>query len=257
MAFSHGKDIVVFLDGINISSYFKDITAGQEVDTPEVTTFGKTARVYIPGLKDDTVSLGGYFDGGTGAIEEILEPLLGNATGAILTVGWNGTTIGNRGVHITVLESSLETSGGVDDPVELSAEFTTKASLERGIFLRPHTTLQTANNGTGSPATDVYNGTSVDNGAASTGGYDAVLQCFQGNGALATLDVIIEHSANNSSWSTLATFTQRTQVGAVGAQRLTATGSVSRYVRATGTLTIPAGVNTTPGWAWTVSFARL
>lgn len=50
------------------------------------------------------------------------------------------------------------------------------------------------------------------------------------SGTTPTLDVVIEHSLDNSNWSTLKTFTQVTTTD--GYERLTLTTSVGRYVRA-------------------------
>jgi hypothetical protein len=59
-----------------------------------------------------------------------------------------------------------------------------------------------------------------------------------------SVDVAIQHSADNSTWSNLIDFGS---IAAVGAQRLTATGTVNRYLRAitgSGTFTsITFGIN--------------
>jgi len=74
-------------------------------------------------------------------------------------------------------------------------------------------------------------GASVDNGAATTGGYIAFLHIPQTTGAIAsnTWSFIVEHSSNDSSFSTLATFTA--DGSAITAERLEGSGTVNRYVR--------------------------
>lgn len=88
-------------------------------------------------------------------------------------------------------------------------------------------------------------GSSHDNAAATTAGYHAhlhVLATSSGNFA-----ITIEHSSNDSAWSTLATFTST--AGSITAERVTGSGTVNRYVRSV--LTRTAGTITT-----VITFAR-
>ena len=59
--FRHGKNVRVFVDEFDFSSYFNDVTASTTVETAETSTFGSSAKEYISGLKDGTVSLSGMF----------------------------------------------------------------------------------------------------------------------------------------------------------------------------------------------------
>jgi hypothetical protein len=92
------------------------------------------------------------------------------------------------------------------------------------------------------------NGTSVDNAAGTTNGGIAHLHVTDVSGTTPTLAVVIQHSTNNSTWSTLASFTTAT---AATSERITFTGTVNRYVRASYT----AG-GTTPSFTSQVSLAR-
>ncbi len=81
-------------------------------------------------------------------------------------------------------------------------------------------------------------GSSHDNEAATSNGFHAhlhVLATASGNFA-----ITIEDSADDSSWSTIATFTST--AGSIAAERQTGTGTVERYVRAV--LTRTAGTIT-------------
>lgn len=70
-------------------------------------------------------------------------------------------------------------------------------------------------------------GVSIDQGAASTAGAHANLHVLASSGG--TWALIIEHSTDDSSWSTLMTFSSTG--AAVGAEQQTVTGTVNRYVR--------------------------
>lgn len=81
--------------------------------------------------------------------------------------------------------------------------------------------------------TTATSGTTVDDGAGTALGAQAYLQVttFSGTG----VDIIVEHSTDNSSWSTLIDFGTQ---NAIGSSRVatSATATVNRYVRAsTGT----------------------
>lgn len=75
--------------------------------------------------------------------------------------------------------------------------------------------------------TGATDGTDLDNGADSTYGLQAYLQVTAFTGTDCTVKV--EHSADNSSWSDLITFTQTT--AAPQADRQAVTGTVDEYLR--------------------------
>ena len=62
MAFKQGKDTKIYVNSSNYSSYFNNADATRTADTAESTTFGNSAKTYIAGEKDGTVSLTGFFD---------------------------------------------------------------------------------------------------------------------------------------------------------------------------------------------------
>ena len=62
MAFAHGTVAVITVNSVNISTYCNTDSLETEAETAEVTTLGKTAKNYIPGLEDGTISAEGPFD---------------------------------------------------------------------------------------------------------------------------------------------------------------------------------------------------
>lgn len=67
MAFQHGKSTDIRLDNgagslTDISAYCNNVDFPMNVDTHETTTFGDSAKEYLPGLKDGTISLSGHWD---------------------------------------------------------------------------------------------------------------------------------------------------------------------------------------------------
>jgi hypothetical protein len=68
MAFIRGANAFIRIDGVaaspvNVSMYADDFNWPQTVDTAEVSTFGSSAKAFIPTLTDgDTVSQSGPYD---------------------------------------------------------------------------------------------------------------------------------------------------------------------------------------------------
>jgi hypothetical protein len=98
MAFVHGKNAYVAMEAsvgagtvTDYSAYFNDISLSRSIETAETTTFGDSDKEYIVGLRDATVSLSGLFDGSSGAIDEVLEGLLG-AGKIVVHLATNGST---------------------------------------------------------------------------------------------------------------------------------------------------------------------
>ncbi len=86
--------------------------------------------------------------------------------------------------------------------------------------------------------TAATNNASVDNTASSANGAQGYLEVTNVVGT--SLTVTIQHSTDNSSWSTLMAFTAVT-AASVGQQRLAVTGTVNRYVRCISTGTFNPG----------------
>lgn len=102
----------------------------------------------------------------------------------------------------------------------LTADFVANSNISThgnpfGVVLSPPTSISSTTSNS-----------SHDNGAATTGGYHTIIEVLAASG---TWDVTIEHSTDDSSWSTLATFTTITTISD---EHIAGTGTVNRYVRA-------------------------
>lgn len=76
--FVHGKNAALYIRDVQnkwrvISMFVQEVTLPTKIDTPETTTFGKGAKTVVPGIRDATFQVKGYFDataiataGGTG-----------------------------------------------------------------------------------------------------------------------------------------------------------------------------------------------
>lgn len=122
MTFVHGKGTSVSIDGDNISIYGSSVKFSRMADTHDVTTFGKTSKVYFAGLKDGTATVEGIYDNtavtGPGAL---LRPLVGGAA-VPFVYRPEGAGTGKPNALVQALVTKYDETAPVADMVTWSAE---------------------------------------------------------------------------------------------------------------------------------------
>jgi len=225
MAFVHGKNTVVLINATDMSGYLKEASVANSVETADVTAFGTSgAKAYIVGLRDGTVSLSGMFDGATGASDPVFQQALGASEG-VVSVFPEGTTIGKRGLTAGIHETSYNLSSPVGDVVSATVELQATGGVDDAVSLH----ALGAETATG-------NATSNDNTASTANGGVGSLH-VTANTRNGSTTFKIQHSADNSTWADLVTFS--TVATTITTQERVAVASgttVNRYLRATHTL---------------------
>lgn len=240
MAFLHGKGTAVVFNQSDLSSYFNDATITRTVETAETTAFGASSKTYIVGLQDGTVSLSGMFDGSAGAVDEVLQGVLGTEDGALVSVFYGGATAGNRVSMGQAEATSYDVSAPVGDVVAASAELQADDGIDNGIALTGLAAVSST--GTGS---------SQDNSASTANGGAGVLHVTANTRDGATT-IKVQHSADDIVWADLATFTNVSASTTTSERVEVAAGTtVNRYLRADYTLAGSSGSIT-----FILSFAR-
>jgi hypothetical protein len=238
--FVHGKEVGVNYGVLNMTPYFNSSNVAREAETVESTAFGSDDRSYIVGLKTGTVSLEGMFDGSTGAVDAYLNTSFGSDGALPLTVMNGGTTVGRTCVVAEPNNTNYEVSSPVAEIVAISAEFQSDNQIENGVVLAGNLAVTTTSTGT-----------AVDNAASSTNGGVAHLH-VTANTRNGTSVAKVQHSADNSTWADLVTFTTISTGTATSQRSVVASATtVNRYLRA---LITPAG--STGSQTVTVAFAR-
>ena len=219
--FRHGKNTVLFADEFELSTYLNSVSVANAIETPETTTFGSSDRTYIVGHSDGSISFEGLFDGTTDAVDSILASALGNTTNKVISTSSDSTSVGGRAILVDSASTSYEISSPLTDVVAVSGEAVANNGLDYGVWL-----------GCKSAITATSTGTSVDNSASSTNGGVAHLH-ITANTRSTTTVAKIQHSADNSTYADLATFTT-IAIGTKTFQRsVIAPGTtVNRYLRA-------------------------
>ena len=238
--FRHGKNVNVFIDEFDFSTYFNDVSASTTVDTAETSAFGTSAKTYVVGHRDGTVSLSGMFEGtaSTGT-DEFFDNALGNATKALVIVAPEGHSNGAGAIMLEADDTSYEVSSAIADIVQASAEFQSTDAVEHGKILS-----------SGSTVTATGNGTAVDNGASTTNGGAGFLS-VPVNTRNGNITVKIQHSADNSTFADLVTFTVVSSTTKTSERVEVASGTtINRYLRVNYTVAGSTG-SATPVVAFT------
>lgn len=225
MAFQHGSKAKVLLNGYDISGFTKSVSMSGSVDTAEVSVLGNTAKQYVPGLMDATLSLDGAIDGAAGAGDEILNAAFTVATDGLLYLPQGYGSVGQPALGFDGNVVSYELNTDVGDAGTWSASMQSTVGFERGVLLHPYQAEGAGGNSTG------YDQTTVSTTAGGVG----VVSAASGT----TLVVKIQDSADNISFADILTFTT---INARSYQRQVIAGTVRRYVRClwTGTGTFAA-----------------
>jgi hypothetical protein len=134
------------------------------------------------------------------------------------TLGPSGAAITNEVWMVTANQSNVSMASAVADKVTAQTSITHDGAIDRGVIIAAETAI-----------TIDTNGTSVDNGASTANGGVAHLHVTAYSG-LTSNSVIVEHSTNDSIWTTLGTFASVT--GVTSERLVIAPGTtVNRYLR--------------------------
>jgi len=134
--FRHGKSTVFKVDNAagtltDISNTLTDVGFPQSVDTAETSTFGSSAKSYVVGLTDSTLSVSGNFDA---TVDAHLAAILGQSASVSFEYGPEGSTAGYVKYTGEALMTSYEKSGAIGDVVSYSAEFQVTGAITRGTY---------------------------------------------------------------------------------------------------------------------------
>ena len=134
--FRHGKSTVFKVDNnagslTDISNTLTDVSFPQSVDTAETSAFGSSAKSYVVGLSDATLSVSGNFDA---TVDAHLAAIVGKADSVSFEYGPEGSTATFVKYTGEAILTSYEKSGAVGDVVTFSAEFQVTGAVTRGAY---------------------------------------------------------------------------------------------------------------------------
>lgn len=121
VTFVHGKGTVVQVDANDISAFSNSVTFTRTADSHDVTTFGKSSKVYVGGLKDGTASIEGIYDNtsSTGP-SAYFRPKIGTIVSLVYRP--EGTGSAKPEAQVDALVTSYEETSPVADMVTWTVE---------------------------------------------------------------------------------------------------------------------------------------
>ena len=250
----HGPaDAWMLIGGYNVGVDLTKFEDSNEAQLEESHTLGDSwvEQSYV-GVRQATVSIEGFYDDSQVGAHRLLEqPETTTPSAKICCWGVAGST---NGVDFYgwagAAQKSYERQLQLGSLVKVAAEFTNDGPADLGkVIWYNHVPTATG------ASTGGAIGSAVDFGASSTGAA-AYLQYYSTSGEA---NIRVLHSADNLTFATLFTFTKTTKgtaAGVWGAERLTTTGSVNRYIAIDITTASATGAGTTNGLSFFVGLAR-
>lgn len=132
--FSHGKDAVFKITDSgstlrDISTVLSSVSLSREADTAETSALGTTAKTYIPGLTDATISIEGMADVTTSGY---LEGVLGLSKAFEFYPA--GTAVGQVKYSGSAILTSFESAAEIGGAVTVSGEFQVTGAVTRTVI---------------------------------------------------------------------------------------------------------------------------
>ena len=223
MPAAHGRLTRVYVNGYDLTGFFRKSSMEQSREMAESTVFNLTDKTYLPGLQDASLSLDGLFDAAIDGIEDVVNTAF-STDPTIVTLCPQGDVLGNVAYGLSGLETKLTLDASKDDIVSLSNELQSTVGRDRLLVQQPL-------------ATQVASGfsTSIDNTAVSTPNGGVGYLHVPNITGITNLSVVIRDSADNISFNTILTFPNVTASRAK--HRVEITGTVRRYLIALWTFT--------------------
>ena len=224
--------------GNSLAGVLSDVTYKTLTTTEETTALGDSWREQTPmGVRSAELTQSGWFDD---AANSSVAAFVGKeTTSQVVTLAPAGSTAGSKatgfaGAFGAEVDRVVEKEG----LHKLNVTYTAAGAIEDGKILEALGARTTSGNSA-----------SLDNSASSANGASGYLQITAVSGTSPTLALTLQHSTDDTTFTTLASFTM---AGSIGAERITATGTVNRYVR----VNAAVGGSGSPSFTYTVAFAR-
>lgn len=227
---SVGRSDLILHNGYNLACALKSIEAKSEREKLDATVLCSSNRVYEGGFQTGTVSANGVYDSDT-TNEDKLTDVISNAFSSgdeqVVSIGNGLFAVGKPAYLFDGCVADWDLPINVGQLIFTNANWTSNNGMMRGRWLMS----QQIDAGT-------VNGTSVDNGAATTNG--GLFQVHLENAAVGgatDVDVKLQHSTDDSTWVDLTAVNNLSATHDAGSVRVAAGTTVRRYTRAVPTVT--------------------
>lgn len=221
---------VLVIGGYDILGNSTDLSWEHMTKMVDTTPFGAADATYLgTGVKRGKVTQGGFYDDTANNTNDQALAALGAAN--VIVVALEGNTVGKPFIGAQgVISGAYKRLLKVDDLHRANSDYTVTGTVEdvhdSNVILLANATVS------GTTA----NGTGEDHGASSAAGGSGYATCSALTlGGFTNLQLKVQHSTDNVTYVDLITFTALTT--AIHAERITAAGTVNRWVRGQYTFT--------------------
>lgn len=235
MAFVSSQKSRLLLGDFNMSATTQSVDGGVDVEMYDVSVLTSTAKEFQPGRDGASFSASGLLDVDATANLQFdqLHDWKAATAAEPVTYAPNGLALGAELWMVGAYEASIKTASPVGGMVTFGLEVQPDGPPDP-IGRSLHDLTARTSDASGSS----YDGTA----ATANGGVGHLhVTAFSGFSAA---DIIVEDSANDSTWATILTFTT---VAGITSQRSAISGAVRRYLRVswdvtgTGSITFAVG----------------
>jgi hypothetical protein len=192
MSFVHGLKAKTYVNGVDLTPFFKSFSIEPTVELADVSVLGRRTTDNIPGMEDATFSAEGFFDGDPNAVNAILRKALGALSApSVWSYLPEGDIVGKLAINTLANLSGYPRASATDDATTVTVDGQSKVGEEQGVILHGFT----AETATGTGATFDFGAAAVPPTHGPSGAAYAHVGVLGPDGG--TLDLQVHHSSDN------------------------------------------------------------
>lgn len=133
MPFSHGRLAYFLLGTQDLSAQMDSIDFSHSTDVHDTTTYGKTYKTRVGGLKEGSFSIGGLYDStAVTGVETVVPPMIGTVVPFVY--GPEGNATGKVKYSGNCVVENFNHTAPVADMVRWTASLQTTDTVTKGVF---------------------------------------------------------------------------------------------------------------------------
>jgi hypothetical protein len=217
----HGRNALIFLNGVDISGDLNTVTPSMNMDLADVSVFGNVGHTSYPGLAKDSASIDGLYNSTSASVFNSMTQI-NPGYGMMIAFGSSSSVPAYSANEVQMRTDSIKSV--VTDVNRVTATVdTSNYPFESGLLLSEGKQLvAAASTGTGNTVDFLM--------ASGTTGGAVYLQVFSVVGG--TLTVSLQTSSTGAWAGEQATTATFAAASTSGTQRIGLTSQISRYARA-------------------------
>ncbi len=218
MTKSTGLGAALWVDEFILSNDIQSVDVSGGPAALDVTGIDKSAHERLGGLRDGSLSCTAFMNDTAGQAHPVLSAL--PTTDTILTYAHRSAAVGDAAASIIGKQVGYDGTRSADGMLTFSVD---AQSSQEGVTWGKLGTAGVID------VTAVGDQSSIDNAAASTDGLRAFIHVTEFTGTDAT--ILIEESSDDGAGDAFATIASFTSVITEGAEAISVTGAIERYLR--------------------------